>query len=253
VSSCITIRRRDAPIAARRASSRCRLFPPGEQQVGHIGAHDQQDEDDCAEERDEIGLCRADCFVAKGVDVWRERDRRVEILCVFAHDPAREASRLYTQFVDGDARSQPADAREVMVDPSIRFVRHKLRQGFAGPLGADRQVHLRIAVGILERGRHHADDRALHSVERKRLPNDGTVGGEHSCPQRVAQHDYARRTRDVGFAEASAEHRLHTQRGEEVRRRAHQANALRHCFSGEVALRSAECGEGLERGQVIAI
>ena len=48
---------------------------------------------------------------------------------------------------------------------------------------------LDAGIGILERGRHHADDLHRPAVERNHLADDGGVRLESPPPQRVTQHD----------------------------------------------------------------
>src|SRR5690348_15195275 len=78
---------------AQRASDRHLLvarLAADEQQIGNVGAGDQQHEADGAEQREEVGTSASDQIVAEGGDVRRERLARVVEIWKLAHESLRQ-------------------------------------------------------------------------------------------------------------------------------------------------------------------
>ena len=224
VSNCLAMRARPAPRAARSDE----LAPPRDrarqQQVGDVGARNQQHEPDGGEQ-DEKGRPHV---AAQGVA--HRRDRNGAGLVIGWMLPAQllaDAVHLGRRAVDGDARLQlgqgvngPAAAAAIRL---IVADRHPDLGGrVEEPLGVER----------LERSGHDAEDAERPVLQRDGAAHDRRIGAEAAAPQAIAeQRDAPAVLAIVLRREAAAESRPHTQEVEVVPAHANgrQPFRLRRC------------------------
>ena len=183
-----------------------------EQQAGHVRGRDEQQQPDGREEQQhglpdighEIGAQRRQLDARElvaGGEVALERRRHG------VHVGLRAVDRL--------RGLQPRHHREIAVVA--------LRRGIDG--GRQRIVrHAPVrrdpgagSIGVVDRRRHHADDRVWFVVDAERLADRVRPRAEALPPEPVAQDRDPRRARPfVGGGEGAAEHRLHVEHVEEV-------------------------------------
>jgi hypothetical protein len=176
-----------------------------EQEIGHVGACDQQHEPDCPEQNQQGRPHVAHECLAQP----ERRCGRARIGVGIARcQQARDGCHLRGCLVDRDSGREPRDHVQV-VRPALRrqivFRESERRPEF----GAGR---------VFEAGRHDADHGKLPAVEEHRAPEDFGVRAKVALPQTMAQQDdtflagYGVRLRD-----RTAKHRGRAQHREEAR------------------------------------
>ena len=193
----------DLPLPHRRAR---------QQQARDVGAGDDQQKRRRAEQREERRPEDAD-------DLGRERNRTRGVVAVggwiFNPEALRQRAQLVVRSLDGDTRFQPGDRLHEMGAAAVLGDVPRDAMPDVGP------------VRIRKPLRHHADDGEQRAVERDRLADNRRVAAETFAPQAMADHrDPVARVGGT-LRETGAEHRLHAEHGEEVRRRLDRADPLR--------------------------
>ena len=186
---------RDLPLSGRH---------PGQQEVRHVRAGDQQDE---ADEDEQDQESRADLFDLE----LREGDQQgapagvgVRIL---PFEPAGDRRHLRPRLLHADSRLQAAQDHEVVGSaPLLRGV-HRQRQPDLAP---GRQLHSRGS---------DADHRAGFAIQRHGAPDDAGIGAETPPPEPLGEHHHPFAAHPVlAGVEPPPEDRLHLQGAKEVRR-----------------------------------
>ena len=169
-----------------------------QQQVGDVGAGDQQDEADRAHQGQEHDADRA------GVEAFVERldDADGELLVAGRMSRGQaldDAVELGPRLRGGDAGLQAREHGEVADVAAAALLRRRDRR------------HPQLGVGReLDAGRHHADHRGRLAVDADRQAEHAAIAAVARLPQRVAEDHHALGARLVVAApEAAAEeHRL---------------------------------------------
>ena len=166
VNSCRTMRRRVAPSDSRMPISRWRCHRPGEQQVGHVGTANQEDQAEGEEEGcdDEHGLE----WLRDGALLRGEHDVRgvAMSLATVGWLRSQMASSARARF-----RDMPGFRRPMMSTPTSASWPRCVRQHVAD--GRERRPVVRRAdAQAAEAFRHHADDLECDVVD----PHSGDRG-----------------------------------------------------------------------------
>src|SRR5215470_14625286 len=102
-------------------------------------------------------------------------------------------------------------------------------------------------IGHAEVCWHHSSDEVAGAIEREVAPHEVSVRAEMILPETVTeQHDVAMPGLIFIRIEGAADHRLHTQRGEEIRRNRAGIHLLRFIHARESQGMEAEDGHLLE-------
>jgi hypothetical protein len=190
---------------------------PDQQQVGEIGAGDEEHEAHRTHEDEQGRPHRTD-----HLRLERQQPRAV-LGDPVAAQARRERIRLTRRRRQVDPRGQPADG--------VDEVQPARGTGFIDEQGHD-DVASRSVLEVpgqdgVEPGRQHADDGERGAAERHGAAQDFGIGGEVRAPQAVAdQGDRGGAMALVLGSEAASEHGLHTEHGQEVRRHAQHPEVL---------------------------
>ena len=152
-----------------------------EDEVGDVGAGDQQHEPDRAKQQPERPLGRrADHAVGERIRGDAQRGVRVGIL---AAQTRGDAVQLSTRGRERCRRGQPAehDERVTAAAPRVQPLR---------PGEVERLPYLHVGGRQLELRRHHADDFDGRLVELNRLADNAAIAAEPLAPQSVGDDDH---------------------------------------------------------------
>ena len=209
----------DRHLAAARGAAR-------QQQVGDVGARDQQHGRHRAEQRDQGGPVVLDQHILE----WPDDDPVHAVARVRGVDAGGDGGQLGLRRRQRDAGTQPADRLQERRAALIGPLRREAR-------GQHRHPDLRRVLGVegkLEARRHDADDDDRIAVEQRRLADDRRVAPEGARPQRLGDH---RRplgaVRVVAGFERAAGDRRHAQQREDVGRDDGHRNRRRLAVAGQ--------------------
>ena len=215
---------------------------PGEREVGHVRAGDDENERRRADqdEQREARVAREFLFERRHGDAHR-RTRDVH-LRVFREQVLRDAVQLHLGGVDGRSRRQAGEhLRHAMIAVESHGRADVMRTGH----GVDQHVG---ALRIIGDGFEHAHDGDGAAVHAHRLSEDRRVAAERALPEVVGEdHDGIGALRIVRGVEAAAEHGLQSHHIEIIARddaRAHPSG-LPVAQHGE--REGGELGDGLQR------
>jgi hypothetical protein len=209
--------------AERRPQRKIVLAPRNacEQQAGHVGARDQQDQADGAHQDAEHRPHATGQLVAQR----HERHRRGLVL------GGELAAQLGMDRIDVGARRverraglEPPDGLQMLAAAAAIGDR---------PVVADERPHLGALIEAfgderLEGWRHHADDREWPIVHRDHPSDGGRIGAEPAAPEAVAQDGgLPAGGRVFGGGEVAPDRRRDAEHPEEVPRHAHPADPFR--------------------------
>ena len=179
----------------------------GEQQVGDVGARDEEQQHDTRRHRDERRLHGGHRLVEHPHELHLHRPPLAEeqIVDERARDAARSRGPFRRRLLDRRARPEPRDGGE---DAHFRLVRRRDEPDLRRP-----QARLRGGEG--EAGRRHPDDLVVAIVE-AHVGADGVgAAAEPLHPEAMAQDDDPVLARFfLGLVEEPAHERLHPQDGE---------------------------------------
>jgi hypothetical protein len=183
-----------------------------QEQVGDVGAGDQQHGGDGAQHQQERIPERARDRLAQVAHGDADIPVAVGVLL---GDLAGDDRQLSADVIDGAARGGARDDPGVIAyDAALHQVRARLEPDGGPDVGGPE----------FEGGRHDADHRVGLAVEGDGVVQDAPVSGEALLPGGVAQHAHRRGGGGVfGVGEHAAEHRLHAEQGPD--RRGHGALA----------------------------
>ena len=223
--------------ATRRAQGRAHrdlLVPAGilhQQQVGDVGAGDQQHEDDRA--RQEID-CSADITVEKAPERGHHAQRGRHERALTVADVDRACLHARPRILNRSIAREPGDGE------------HRTLARRAG--GIEGQPELLAHGGELERRRHDADDFDDLVVEPDRAADHRPVRPEAAAPEPVAQQDHLPSLADIRSIDEAAELRRY---GEGLQQVAADERAER--LGGLVAANQHAAGEveGVDRSEQI--
>jgi hypothetical protein len=157
--------------------------PLDQQQVGHVGAGDQQHQEDRPDQQDQPGAdLAADQLI--GHRHQREAERRVQVRGERQGVAVADPQGLLAHGGQRRPRLQPRRQVEEAGPPLDRFLgeqRHLLRP---------RQPDLHVPEGEAEHVRHHADDGVGLSLQPDRLADDAWIPAETPPPEAGAQHHH---------------------------------------------------------------
>ena len=160
------------------AANRQLLLPRGrarQQQVGDVGAGDQQHETDGAEQNQQRARDIAD-------DLLVHRHQPHAEPCIgriLAFEPRGDPIHVRLRGAARDARAQAADDRQ----PERAARLHQLREPFRG---CKWRPELRF-LGVGEAFRHDADHLVRHAVEHHRAPDDSGIAAKSPLPEPVRE------------------------------------------------------------------
>ena len=224
-----------------------------QQQVGDVGADDEQHQRADAEhhrEQRRHPITGADVEHAGGqsdVAILREARRQP------GAGRLRGGARGLERGARGEApeHGQPPHAslgEQMGTSADLRLHRHR-----------NPEIHREMGDGAVEVGRRDAHDRHGVVADPERTADHAGVTREAPLPERVADHDDRGAALDGILAgdEAAANHRLHAEHVEVVRARQHAPYRfgdarLRHGARAQVEAADAERGQALERLRVRA-
>jgi hypothetical protein len=209
-----------------------------QQQVGDVGAGDQQHEPDRAHEDQQRRLHVADDLVAHRRQL--DRQPRAVGLGVLRLQPPVHGRQHAARAVQRHPRLEPSDHRQELgatAEGRVGALRHQ-------QVGGARQH---------QPGRRDADHRARDAVERDRPADDRRVATEAPLPEGVAEHDDARHAAALLVGrEAAAEHRRRAEHAQVVGRHRRAARALGRTVAGDVVRRVAVRGQLAGAGEAVA-
>jgi len=215
VSICRTRRRRVAPSADRTAISRRRGRGPGEQQVGHVRACDEQHESDNGHQ--DAADASGDTAERRRHELqWQRGRHQVPIgVGIVRRELLSEHREVGVDLRRCDAGTDAADTEDP-VHAALRQVQRRT----GGRMHREGRPQIREEPGEQagEAWRRDADDGEHAAVERERLIDDAGIGPEPLRPHRVRQDDDRRRGRGpilVG-QEAAPERRADAEDRKEV-------------------------------------
>ena len=220
-------RRADGQLALPRHSS-------GEKKRSHVGAGDQERQQDRPEQRGQRRLHRPDQIVEQRLRLHRPcgvlRDLRVDAGSRHVQLGLRLAhSRAWLEPRDGH---HPVHAAELVL-PAF----HRHRQEHFG-LPQEREMEV---------GRHHAADLVGAPVEDQRAAGDPAIAAELAAPERVGEHGRPRTAGDVlALRRTAPEGRLDLQRGEKAGGDPRDADLHRRPSPRQRLLGRAHAGDGCE-------
>ena len=197
-----------------------------EEEVGHVGAGDEEDERDRAEEDEEERPHVSDHRVGE-----RHQARAGALVGVGIGEgeTARDAVEVGLRLRDRHAGSQPPDAVDAEAGAAVLQER-------VLPL-PDRHVDvaaLEVPHDEVEARRQDADDGEVLAVEEEAAADDVGIAAELALPEAGADQDHRRRARPVLVGgEVAPEHRLDAEHAEEVRRDELALEALRLADAGQ--------------------
>ena len=205
---------------------------PGQQQVGDVGARDQQHEGHRAGQDEERRPHVTGQLIAQ-----RDDARRPAGVEVGKHPRqlGRNVSHVELRLLDGHARLQPSDNHE---RPATR--RSRLRRE------ADRQPHVDALVEKREAGRHDADDGVRRALRHQRFVEDSRIGAEAAFPQSIADDDRSGPGDVLRGGESTSTSRLHAENLEELGR-----DGLRLQLLGLAAPRDGDAVGDADRGEIL--
>ena len=217
--------------------------PAREQQVGDIGAHDEQDEPDRAEQRQQCLLPAAQKILSERDNVDANAGVVAGVCrCQVPRDRIHLSARLchgHAGRKAGDSESPVVDAAVVeqrivnLPDRNVDVVQERAVAQQAGALG------------------YHADDGMVAAVEGQVAAEDGRVGGEATLPGRLAENGDARGAPLVFVRpEGATEQRLDTECRKEVCRGHRAQEAFGEAAAGERQDAATERSQLLERANL---
>jgi hypothetical protein len=213
------------------------LARPGQQQVAHVDAGDQEHEPDAGEEGEQGRARAAHGVFVQGPDL--ELQAVPLELSELRAEPPGDRPRLPPGRVDRDAAPQPAEDAQVV----------EVAGGGVDPL---RERHPRVDVfgharvggeHEAEPRRHHAHHRRRSALEPDRLPDGGGVAAEAPLPQAVAQEDRAAVAPPLPGKERPAQGRSGAEDAEEVARVEAHLELLGLAAAGQGAAAHPDPGE----------
>ena len=158
----------------------------GELQARHIGARNQKEQCDGAEEQQHRGFGVAKHALLQTDDL---NDLIARSLAVMLREPGRDGIHFGARLGKAVTQPQPAHHRQEWSDPGRHdwLERPELRQ---------RHPQLRCGGRVRKpkARRHDADDGVGRAVEREVLPENVVPAAEPVVPERLANHDSARRS-----------------------------------------------------------
>ena len=221
-------------------------FRAREEKIGHVGAGDEQQEADRAEEEPDRAADGTD-------DLFPQReDDGVELHRLGIEPPARPRLRDGVQVVarlrDRSARLEPARR----VKSVISVVRARAVPPIRRPQRARRRI-LEIGRQHEVRG-HDPDDLVRRAVDLDRAAEDRRVAGIPPLPEAVAEDRDLRPVRDVLLRrEDTSPDRRHAEDGEQVRRHGPGGDALGVAVTRQVHLPVVPRRDLAERAAFLAI
>ena len=178
------------------------LFRPGraarEQKIRDVAARDEQDEAHRAEQRHEQLAEAADELI----DEWSDAH------AIVGHWARAVGRLLGKRALDGENLVPCLLQRSLRPQSSKRAKESRSAHQL---LGRERKRDPEIfrAPHVVERRRHHADDRVWHTFQLERAPDDASVAIVAAGPQPVTDDDDARCARTIFVsAEGAAQNRL---------------------------------------------
>ncbi len=212
----------------------------GELQARHVGARNQKEQRDGTEEQQHRGFRVAKHALLQADDV---NDLIARSLAVLLREPGGDPVHVGGRLGTAIAMLEPADHRQEWSDPGRqdRFERPELFQR-----------HPELCCGARVRKpkarRHDADDGVGGAVECEKLPDDVVPAAEPIAPERLANHDGARRCGiAVGRQERAAGQRRHSQERKEVGRHGGGDWGVWIAKARQRGLRDDVCRERLKR------
>jgi len=192
-----------------------------EQEIGDVGAGDEEHEADGADEHEQSGANVASELIAESDGVGADFGVGVRVLLfeLFGDD-----GEIGVGGGEGDAEFEARDDLKIVVAAVGQFL-----------LGeADRNPDFGFTVGELEAAGHHADDRGFFVVE-PNLPADNLrITGKTAKPEAVAENDDRSGAGHVVFGkEVAAESGRDAENGEEVGGDGATAKLFRVALAGE--------------------
>ena len=203
------------------------LKPTGQQKPGDVGAGDEEDQRDRAEERHE----QLPPVAIQDVGNWRCRGRQALQARIRADEPGANRGRLRLRLAGRCPTPEPGNNISSGQFRARLVRRHREPEVHAG---VEVVVWLARGAGIGKKTksrRHDADHRqgGGHAADANRLPDDVRIAVEFSLPEVIAENDRRRRRLEVlslGIQELAAENRLHPQHSEVVRADDHPTQRL---------------------------
>ena len=220
---------------------------PHEEQVGDVGARDEQQEPHGAQQDPQHRLDVAHHHLAGQVDLRPEsgtrQNRRGGLvrkdLGQVRQHRVQLGLRLTQRRLVGEAR-HAVDPE----GPELHVV----------PVEPDRPPQLHLLLREREPGRHHTDHFDARPVEIDDAPNHARIGAEPGTPQAVAQHGHRRGARPVFLGgERTAEAGRCPHHVEERRGNARRRHALRILRTREARLLVAVHRHALERPALLRV
>jgi hypothetical protein len=153
-----------------------------EQQISDIGAGDEKDEPDCAEQNEERWFNVANYLFV-------ERDHNGASPCVVGRilvfQPRSNCIHLDPRLLQRDARFEAANYFEEMIAALRRLLRRKCNRHpeLIVPILKPRQLH---------QGRHDSHNCVAFAVQSQRAADNSRIGSETSLPQRMAENHNVR-------------------------------------------------------------
>ena len=188
---------------------------PGQLQIGHVDAGDEQQKPDGREQQMQavghLAAGRSDVHI---VEQHRAQLAFRIVVRAFRGQLDVELVQLLLCGVLRDAGREPHDDRDA-----------------AGVLqiGAERQPE-RLVCKPAETRRHDADDGARHIVQRDGVADRVRIAREEALPEPIAEHNHGRRLAaraDIEWLDCTPDKRLHFEEVESAAREVHTVEALR--------------------------
>ncbi len=196
--------------------------PPGcahQQEVGHVGAGDEQHEPDGAEEQQEHRARPANHLL----EPRHDPDAVALLLRMGLPHGALDRLHVRARGLERHALLQPRDALELPLVPRVPAL-----------LVRQQRPQVRVGIGKVEAAGHHADDGVRQVVERDRAAHDRRIGAERAPPEAVAQDRDGGRTFVILFGqERTAERRRHAEGPQYAGRDRRAPERLRPVTAGE--------------------
>ena len=202
-----------------------------EQQVGDVGARDQEQERDRAGQGLERGTRGADHDFVERLELER-------MVLGVGHVAGRHAGApVGDQRVELGARR---DQRRLRSQAAEQIEKVAAAAGAVLGPERERQPHRNVALLEVEARRHHAQQRARGAVDDHRPADDRGRGAERLDPQAVRDDGDRRTTLDVlRFGEDASERRRHAEHREEARAHPRAVHAHRPILAGDAHVRDA--------------
>ena len=218
----------------------------GERQVRDVGARDEQDETDGADENDERRAQPGGHLARKGSDVHGAF--RV-LLRMLEREPPADAVEVRPSLLERHARRHAAEGLQVLA--AVAGLRKAEVVADGGP-EPRRLVVAGRDQGLEIRGKD-ADDAVAVPVHPDDAAHDRRVRAEALAPEPVAQNDDAPGVRAVVLrTEILAERRTHAQHREVIRAHAHRGKELGDAVGHERGLPEPDGRHRVERAVAVA-